>query len=52
VMSGSGPTIVALCSFASAETVTEAVEGAFVVDAPLRPPAPGRIGGTEQSGVV
>jgi 4-diphosphocytidyl-2-C-methyl-D-erythritol kinase len=52
VMTGSGPTVVALCSFASAETVAEAVEGAFVVDAPPGPPTPGRIGGTEQSGVV
>jgi 4-diphosphocytidyl-2-C-methyl-D-erythritol kinase len=52
VMSGSGPTVVALCSFASAGRVAEAVEGAFVVDASPRPPTPGRIGGTEQSGVV
>jgi 4-diphosphocytidyl-2-C-methyl-D-erythritol kinase len=51
VMSGSGPTVVALCSFASAQGVADAVPGSFVVDAPPRPPAPARID-TEPSGVV
>jgi 4-diphosphocytidyl-2-C-methyl-D-erythritol kinase len=51
VMSGSGPTVVALCSFASAQEVADAVPGSFVVDAPPRPPAPARID-TEPSGVV
>jgi 4-diphosphocytidyl-2-C-methyl-D-erythritol kinase len=52
VMSGSGPTVAALCSFASAATVADAVPGAFVVDAPPRPPVPARIEGTDPSGVV
>jgi 4-diphosphocytidyl-2-C-methyl-D-erythritol kinase len=51
VMSGSGPTVVALCSFASAQDVAVAVPGSFVVDAPPRPPTPARID-TDPSGVV
>ncbi len=51
VMSGSGPTVVALCSFASAEDIADAVPGSFVVDAPPRPPMPARIA-DEPSGVV
>jgi 4-diphosphocytidyl-2-C-methyl-D-erythritol kinase len=51
VMSGSGPTVVALCSFASAEDIADAVPGSFVVDAPPRPPMPARIA-HEPSGVV
>jgi 4-diphosphocytidyl-2-C-methyl-D-erythritol kinase len=49
VMSGSGPTVSALCSFASAGDVAEAVPGSLVVDAPPRSAAPERIPG---SGVV
>jgi 4-diphosphocytidyl-2-C-methyl-D-erythritol kinase len=52
VMSGSGPTVAALCSFASAAAVADAVQGAIVVDAPPRPPAPARIRPTDPSGVV
>ena len=51
VMSGSGPTVVALCSFASAHAVADAVPGSFVVDAPPRPPTPARID-ADPSGVV
>jgi 4-diphosphocytidyl-2-C-methyl-D-erythritol kinase len=51
VMSGSGPTVVALCSFASAQDVADAIPGSFVVDAPPRPPRPARID-NEPSGVV
>lgn len=51
VMSGSGPTVVALCSFASAQDVADAVPGSFVVDAPPRPPMPARID-PDPSGVV
>jgi 4-diphosphocytidyl-2-C-methyl-D-erythritol kinase len=51
VMSGSGPTVVALCSFASAQDISGAVPGSFVVDAPPRPPMPARID-DEPSGVV
>jgi 4-diphosphocytidyl-2-C-methyl-D-erythritol kinase len=43
VMSGSGPTVVALCSFAFAQDVSDAVQGSFVVDAPPRPSVPARI---------
>jgi 4-diphosphocytidyl-2-C-methyl-D-erythritol kinase len=43
VMSGSGPTVVALCSFAFAQDVSDAVQGSFVVDAPPRPSMPARI---------
>lgn len=51
VMSGSGPTVIALCSFASAQDVADAVPGSFVVDAPPRPPMPARIDDAP-SGVV
>ena len=51
VMSGSGPTVVALCSFATAQDVADAVPGSFVVDAPPEPSAPARID-TDPSGVV
>jgi 4-diphosphocytidyl-2-C-methyl-D-erythritol kinase len=51
VMSGSGPTVVALCSFGSAQTVADAVPGGLVVDAPPRPPTPARID-ADPSGVV
>jgi 4-diphosphocytidyl-2-C-methyl-D-erythritol kinase len=51
VMSGSGPTAVALCSFASAQDVSDAVPGSFVVDAPPRAPMPARID-PDPSGVV
>ena len=51
VMSGSGPTVVALCSFASAQDVADAVPGSFVVDAPPRLPTPARID-PDPSGVV
>ena len=51
LMSGSGPTVVALCSFASAQDVADAAPGSFVVDAPPRPPMPARID-DEPSGVV
>ena len=51
VMSGSGPTVVALCSFASSQDIADAVPGAFVVDAPPRPPTPARID-DDPSGVV
>ena len=51
VMSGSGPTVVALCSFASAQDIADAVPGPFVVDAPPRPPMPARID-DDPSGVV
>jgi 4-diphosphocytidyl-2-C-methyl-D-erythritol kinase len=51
VMSGSGPTVVALCSFASAQDVADAVPGSRVVDAPPRPPTPARID-PDPSGVV
>ena len=51
VMSGSGPTVVALCPFATAEDIADAVPGSFVVDAPPRPPTPARIADAP-SGVV
>jgi 4-diphosphocytidyl-2-C-methyl-D-erythritol kinase len=51
VMSGSGPTVVALCSFASAQEVARAVPGSFVVHAPPKPPAPATIE-VDPSGVV
>ena len=51
VMSGSGPTVVALCSFASAHDVADVVPGSFVVDAPPRPSMPARIE-ANPSGVV
>ena len=46
VMSGSGPTVVALATFATAQDVADAVPGSFVVDAP-----PARID-PDPSGVV
>ena len=49
VMTGSGPTVIALCSFAGARDVADAVPGSFVVDAPPRSATPERIPG---SGVV
>lgn len=48
VMSGSGPTVAALCSFATADTVAAAVPGALVVNAPR---SPARID-ADPSGVV
>jgi 4-diphosphocytidyl-2-C-methyl-D-erythritol kinase len=51
VMSGSGPTVVALCSFASSQDIADAVSGSFVVDAPPRPSTPARID-ADPSGVV
>jgi 4-diphosphocytidyl-2-C-methyl-D-erythritol kinase len=51
VMSGSGPTVVALCSFASSQDIADAVSGSFVVDAPPKPPMPARID-ADPSGVV
>jgi 4-diphosphocytidyl-2-C-methyl-D-erythritol kinase len=51
VMSGSGPTVVALCSFASSQDIADAVPGSFVVDAPPMPPVPARID-ADPSGVV
>jgi hypothetical protein len=51
VMTGSGPTVVALCSFTASEDVAGAVPGAFVVEAPPRAPAPARID-AGPSGVV
>ena len=52
VMSGSGPTVAALCPFASAPDIAAAVEGAIVADAPPPSTAPARIGPTDPSGVV
>jgi 4-diphosphocytidyl-2-C-methyl-D-erythritol kinase len=49
VMTGSGPTAVALCSFATARDVADAVPGSLVVDAPPRASTPERLPG---SGVV
>jgi 4-diphosphocytidyl-2-C-methyl-D-erythritol kinase len=51
VMTGSGPTVVALCSFATAEDVADEVPGSFVVDTPTGHPEPARID-TGPSGVV
>ncbi len=42
VMSGSGPTVAALCSFATAPSIAVASDGAIVVDAP---PGPQLLGG-------
>jgi 4-diphosphocytidyl-2-C-methyl-D-erythritol kinase len=55
VMTGSGPTVVALCSFAAAQDVADAVSGSFVAESVPRAPAPVRIearNGTGPSGVV
>ena len=43
VMTGSGPTVVALCSFAAAQDVADAVAGSFVAESVPRAPAPARI---------
>jgi 4-diphosphocytidyl-2-C-methyl-D-erythritol kinase len=51
VMSGSGPTVAALCSFASAQDIADAVPGGVMVDAPSKPPTPARID-ADPSGVV
>lgn len=51
VMTGSGPTVVALCSFGKAQTIAEAVPGGLVVDAPPKPATPARID-PDPSGVV
>jgi 4-diphosphocytidyl-2-C-methyl-D-erythritol kinase len=51
VMSGSGPTVAALCSFASAQDIADAVPGGLMVDAPPKPPTPARID-ADPSGVV
>jgi 4-diphosphocytidyl-2-C-methyl-D-erythritol kinase len=51
VMTGSGPTVVALCTFATAPVVAGAIPGSIVVDAPPAVPAPARID-TDPSGVV
>ena len=52
VMSGSGPTVAALCPFGRARSIAEAVPGTIVVDTPPRARAPARIEGTDPSGVV
>ncbi len=51
VMTGSGPTVVALCSFAAAQDVADAVAGSFVAESVPRAPAPVRIE-SGPSGVV
>jgi len=51
VMTGSGPTVVALCSFAAAQDVADAVAGSFVAESVPRAPAPVRID-SGPSGVV
>ena len=54
-MSGSGPTVVALCTVGTAQDVVDAVPGSFVVDAPPPAPSPARIDAgrkTGPSGVV
>jgi 4-diphosphocytidyl-2-C-methyl-D-erythritol kinase len=51
VMTGSGPTVVALCSFAAAQDVADAVAGSFVAESVPRAPAPARID-SGPSGVV
>ena len=51
VMTGSGPTVVALCTFATAHVVAAALPGSSVVDAPPAAAAPARID-TDPSGVV
>ena len=50
VMTGSGPTVVALCSFAVAEDVADAGPGSFVAEAPPRAPAPARIDAGSETG--
>lgn len=51
VMSGSGPTVVALCPFATAPDIARAVPGSLVVDAPPELSRPARID-ADPSGVV
>ena len=51
VMSGSGPTVVALCPFATAPDIARAVPGSLVVDAPPQLSRPARID-VDPSGVV
>ncbi len=51
VMSGSGPTVAALCPFATAPDIARAVPGSIVVDAPPELSRPARIDG-DPSGVV
>ena len=51
VMTGSGPTVVALCSFAAAQDVADAVAGSFVAESVPRASAPVRID-SGPSGVV
>jgi 4-diphosphocytidyl-2-C-methyl-D-erythritol kinase len=51
VMSGSGPTVVALCPFATAPDIAQAVPGSIVVDAPPELSRPARID-ADPSGVV
>ena len=51
VMSGSGPTVVALSPFATAPDIARAVPGSLVVDAPPQLSRPARID-TDPSGVV
>ncbi len=51
VMSGSGPTVVALCPFATAPDIARAVPGSLVVDAPPELSRPARID-DDPSGVV
>ena len=50
-MSGSGPTVVALCPFATAPDIARAVPGSIVVDAPPELSRPARID-ADPSGVV
>jgi 4-diphosphocytidyl-2-C-methyl-D-erythritol kinase len=51
VMSGSGPTVVALCPFATAPDIARVVPGSLVVDAPPQSSSPARID-AGPSGVV
>jgi 4-diphosphocytidyl-2-C-methyl-D-erythritol kinase len=51
VMSGSGPTVAALCPFATAPDIARAVPGSIVVDAPPELSRPARID-DDPSGVV
>jgi 4-diphosphocytidyl-2-C-methyl-D-erythritol kinase len=51
VMTGSGPTVVALCTLGTAQDVGDAVPGSFVVDAPPLAFPPARID-PDPSGVV
>jgi 4-diphosphocytidyl-2-C-methyl-D-erythritol kinase len=51
VMSGSGPTVVALCPFATAPDIAQAIPGSIVVDAPPELSRPATID-ADPSGVV